>query len=262
MTGSYRVPDLTRANDLCDLGEPYHSSKPRVDYPMALDLRELGRFRAFLEAEPADAQLSAAFSTAALFYARALRTVDRDAEVAYLHLITALERLAEVAPLEGIELEAPIRTALDCIERELQDGERIARLFRKRMRQLKRRFMGMITSSLDDAFFARSESQDPWGGLRANAFPRAAAAAYDLRSRYVHTGAHFGGWIAPRHDNCERQFGKPVVSGREWGRILEHAPTFIGLERIARVVLLKCAAELGADLGGLPEPPPPAKREP
>lgn len=251
MTGHYRVPDLGRANDLCEPDRPYHGKKLRCDYPVPLHLAELARVRPLIDGNTGDEKLSDAFQTASLFYARAVRTVSHDAEVAYLHLITACERLAESAPLEDIELEAVVRTALARIEEELQHGDRVARLFRNRMRQLRRRFAALLTSHLDDGFFGRSEGREKWEALRSADFPKAAAAAYDLRSRYVHTGASFGNWIAPRHDNSERQVGTPMLADREMAKILDRAPTFIGLERLTRLVLLKYAEQLGATL---PEP--------
>jgi hypothetical protein len=254
MTGHFRVPDLTAASDLCEPARPYHGKKLRVDYPVSLDLRELARFRVLIDGKMGDAMLSEAFQTAALFYARALRTVNRDPEVAYLHLITACERIAETAPLDGIELEAVIETALTRIELELRDGARVARLFRRRMRQLKRRFAAALVHHLDDEFFHRSEAENIWASLHARDFPRAAAAAYDLRSRYVHTGISFGSWIKPSYDNAERQAGRPVVRDREMAKILDRAPTFIGLERLTRVLLLKCAEQLGAILPGASNP--------
>lgn len=153
MTGSFHVPDLARATDLCEPNRPYHGKKLRADFPVPLDLRELARFRPLIDGEVLDEKLSEAFQTASLFYARALRTVNHDPEVAYLHLITACERLADAAPLQDVELEAVVQTALARIETELTDGARVARLFRGRMRQLKRRFTALMLSHLDDSFF-------------------------------------------------------------------------------------------------------------
>lgn len=204
--------------------------------------------RPLIDGEIVDEELSDAFQTAAIFYARALRTVSHDPEVAYLHLITACERLAETAPLEDVELEAVVRIALQRIEAEMHDGARVAGLFRGRMRQLRRRFTALLVSHVDDAFFRRSEGKEPWECFKPSDFPRAAAAAYDLRSRYVHTGASFGDLIAPRRNNAERQPGETLHPDPEMAKILERAPTFIGLERLTRLVLLKCAERLGATL--------------
>lgn len=248
MTGHFRVPNLDMARESCEPTRPYHGKKLRADYPVALDLRELERFRPLIENRGNNISLIEAFRTATVFYARALRTVDSYPEVAYLHLVTACERLAEIAPLEGIELESVILTAFRRIEKEMVNGEKITRLLRSRMKQLRRRFAALITSHFDDDFFSRSEAEGVWHSLRAKDFPAAAVAAYDLRSRYVHTGASFGTWITPRHDNAERQAGRPILPDREMAKILYRAPTFVGLERLTRVVLLKCAEQLGADL--------------
>lgn len=248
MNGNFFVPNLDRAADLCDVSWPFHGSKLRADLPVPLDLREMKRIEKILNGEVTDIGLYGAFRTAALFYSRALRMIGRDPEVAYLHLITACERLAEEAPLADVELEAEVKTALLEIERQLPDGDRVAKLFRKRMRQLRRRFSALITSHLDEGFFTRTEAADPIRALQKKNFPRAAAAAYDLRSRYVHAGDSFGHWIAPRYGNGERQLGRPSVHDGEMSKILARAPTFVGLERITRYLMLKCAKQLGADL--------------
>ncbi|RYG87732.1 MAG: hypothetical protein EON59_06580 [Alphaproteobacteria bacterium] len=245
MSGSFEVPNLASAEEICDPRRPYHGAKLRVDYPVPLDLREVQRLEALIHIPAVNNKLAMAFNTAALFYGRALRTVGRDPEIAYLHLITACERLAEVAPLSGIELEAEVRTAFERIENELSGGDRVTRLFRGRMRQLRRRFAGLITTHLDDAFFKRSEADTSWGALRKDKFPKTALAAYDLRSRFIHTGLAFGNTIAPDYQNSETANGAPSDLDKESRNIFLRAPTFIGLERMTRLVLLKCAGELG-----------------
>src|SRR4051794_19466395 len=97
-------------------------------------------------------------------------------------------------------------------------------------------------------FFDRTEATDGFCSLKKESFPRAAAAAYDLRSQYVHTGASFGNWIQTWRGNEERQVGKPIVGNRTFETVLHHAPTFIGLERLTRVALLRIAEKLGAVL--------------
>jgi hypothetical protein len=252
MTGSFRVPDLASASELCDSTLPFHSGKPRADYSAPLKISELNRIQSLLEGGAKDLKCLAALQTGALFYMRALRVAETNPEIAYLHLITAGERLAEVVPFDADRgLEAVVSSALAKIKAELSDGERIAGLFRARLRQLKRRYCSLICGSLDEMFFSRTEATDGFGSLKKASFPRAAAAAYDLRSRYVHTGASFGKWVQPRRGNEERQIGKPIVGNRGFETVLHHAPTFIGLERLTRVALLTLAEELGAVL-----PPP------
>jgi hypothetical protein len=250
MTGHFYVPDLSSTAEPCEPKIPFHGQEQRADYGIQFQLSELKRFRTIIEDEAEDPVMFNAFYTASLFYARALRAAVLNPEVAYLHLITAGERLSEVIPFDKeASLDANTRNALSRIESEMTGGERIASLFRSRLLQLRRRYCHMLCSSVDKQFFERRESEDVWSALKEEGFLKVAVAAYDLRSRYVHTGSSFGGWIEPRFQNEERQIGKPhLPNDRSMATLLHNAPTLVGLERLTRVALLKVAMRLGADL--------------
>lgn len=86
--------------------------------------------------------------------------------------------------------------------------------------------------------------------LKAQDIEQAMKAAYDLRSRYVHTGVHFGSWV--RSDpQLEQIAGSPLVDDEEFKKILMRAPNLTGLERVMRYSLLKIAQNAGADLASL-----------
>ncbi|WP_205480526.1 HEPN domain-containing protein [Sphingomonas arenae] len=250
MTGHFYVPDLSSTSEPCEPHIPFHGKRLRADFPAELNLSELRRLAPLLETEPKEASLFNAFHTASLFYARALRSAVSNPEVAYLHLITAGERLSEVVPFDRMaNLDAATRNAFHRIEEEMQGGDKIASLFRGRLLQLKRRYCNMICQSVDDNFFARSEADDVWGAIKKENVVKLAGAAYDLRSRYVHAGSSFGSWIKPRRGNEEKQTGKPYLpNDRSMATILHHAPTLVGLERLTRVALLKTAEKLGVEL--------------
>lgn len=40
-----------------------------------------------------------------------------------------------------------------------------------------------------------ADAEDQWGSFKMYGFPGRIAAAYDLRSRFVHSGYPFGQWI-------------------------------------------------------------------
>jgi hypothetical protein len=111
--------------------------------------------------------------------------------------------------------------------------------------QVKRRFVETLTSLCDSSLFERSELAVEFG-LKADSFRKTVAAAYDLRSRYVHTGTPFGNWISPDSSSYETQFAFPVTNDREIDKILAKAPTYLGLERIIRYALLRFAQSNGA----------------
>lgn len=250
MSGHFYVPELSSTSEPCEPKIPFHGQKQRADYGTPFQLSELKRFRTIIEDEAEDPATFSAFYTASLFYVRALRAAVLNPEVAYLHLITAGERLSEVIPFDKeASLDASTRNALHRIEKEIQGGTRIAALFRGRMLQVRRRYCHLLCSSVEEEFFKRREAENEWGALQLDGFAKVALSAYDLRSRYVHTGSSFGNWIEPRFGNEERQAGKPYLpKDRSMETLLQHAPTLVGLERLTRAALLKIAMQLGADL--------------
>lgn len=124
---------------------------------------------------------------------------------------------------------------------------------------IKKRFVQTITRFVDSGFFDRSESKYEFARLTSASFENVVGAAYDLRSKYVHTGIPFGRWVALRlgGSNTEVQVGQPVVSDRDLGEILARAPTLVGLERIIRYCLLRFAEANGGYIdttsGGAPD---------
>ncbi|MFD1985444.1 hypothetical protein ACFSOZ_23310 [Mesorhizobium newzealandense] len=131
----------------------------------------------------------------------------------------------------------------------LADGGAAARLLRSRLYQVKRRFRHVLNSFLDSDFFGRTEAQHDYGQLKHENIGNRLGAAYDLRSKYVHSGESYGRWIAPERTNDEVQIGHPVVADAAFARALHMAPTFIGLERIMRYCLLRFAEKhFGVDL--------------
>ena len=245
-SGFFGLPELSQYASLCRPWLPQNSHTERSDYAVPLNLEEARRVLPLLigTAEP---RLASTFQAASKFYLQALQTVEHDAEVAYLALITAGEILAHAVDIDVESLRSrEISEALRRVWTELEGGERIARMLGAQMRQIKRRFAAVITSLVDERFFAGPVAQRTFDALRSTEFEKRIAGAYDLRSRYVHGGASFGGWIAPRgKDNAEVQVGKPIVEDREFGRILALAPTYAGLERTIRYALLRFALDRG-----------------
>ena len=82
---------------------------------------------------------------------------------------------------------------------------------------------------VDPSLFDRTESNGALPGFKADLFPDSIAAAYDLRSKHVHTGVPFGIWIRPRRRGNELQIGQPVVDDKEFGKTLAKGA---GLSRV------------------------------
>lgn len=192
-SGFFGLPDLSQYANLCRPWLPQNSHAERSDYTVPLNLEEARRILPLLNgtAKPRDAN---AFRAASKFYLQALQTVEHDPEVAYLALITAGEILANAVDID-IDCLRPqeISDALRRVAAELEGGEQLAQLLGGQMRQIKRRFAAVIGCLVDERFFAGPVAERSFDALQSTNFEKRIAAAYDLRSRYVHGGASFGG---------------------------------------------------------------------
>jgi len=246
--GFFNLPNLDSYGTLCVEVLPQNSHSSRVDYPVPLNLTELKRIKRLLTKPSSDPITTRILQTASKFYAQALQAFEHDSEVAYLHLITSLELLTSISALDPQNFYEPAtKEYLHRIAAEMIDGEKVAKHFRTKLLSIKRRVVETTLQLVDDGFFVRSESQVEFARLTKASFRKCIGAAYDLRSKYVHTGAPFGKWIENSigGQNAEVQVGAPVVSDKDYGRILANAPTFVGLERVVRYCILRQFEFLG-----------------
>jgi hypothetical protein len=241
--GQFVLPHLDQFNSLC-IGElPQNNHTPRSDIAIPLDLRAIRKLTPILTEQIADSGKATALYGASKFYHQALQNAEIDPEVAYLHLITAGEILSNAHRQESDEyLEEEIRNILEEVRQVLPNGERAARMLASRMRQIKRRFRLTLDDFVDERFFGATNNLPPFKRLKLEDFSRRLSAAYDVRSRYVHTGCSFGEWVAPWRDReAEIPFGRPRLGDAELADLLEAAPTYIGLERVIRYALFRFA---------------------
>ena len=239
-TGFFHVPEPSAYLRLCDHRLPWNSHKPRSDLNIPLKLEEARVLEPLLGDTPAeDMQFVRTFQGASKFYLQALQNFDSDPEVAYLHLITCLEIISESFAFDKAELfDSDILDALDRVRSELDGGAALASIIEGRLYAVRRRVLRTVTRLITEEFYRGGEGKAEWAKIQPDSMQRRILAAYDLRSRYVHTGVPFGRWISLPRDE-EIQPGKPVVDDPDYGKLLHRAPTFVGLERIVRFCLLR-----------------------
>jgi len=248
--GLFHIPDLNQYIHLCNPNLPQNTHTSRIDFPVPLNLREISRIESlFLNPSPDMRKFLRSFNGASKFYLQALQNFERDPEIAYLHLITAGEILSNFFDYEKeCLLDNACKRIVEKIRENLPRGKKVANCIMDKLFQVKRRFRETINLLIppDSDFFQRTESSlSPCGKFRPDSFLDAISAAYDLRSRYVHTGTPFSVWVTPNTMNAEVQFGAPVVEDRDLGKILKKAPTCVGLERVIRFCLLQFAKSQG-----------------
>jgi len=245
--GMFRIPDLAQFGQLCDSQLPQNSHKPRIDFSVPLNLSEVSRIERLFFDRTLNSKIKRTFEGAAKFYLQALQNVEHDPEIAYLHLITAGEILSNFYDYENDTLlDEQTKKILDKIRHCPDNGEKAAKFISNKLRQIKRRFVETIVRMIDKDFFLRSETHSKLPAstrFNADTFRDAISSAYNLRSRYVHTGIPFGRWVVLKLGgfNNEMPFGVPFVGDQELGKILAKAPTYVGLERVMRYCLLQFA---------------------
>jgi hypothetical protein len=247
--GVFWVPNLAQFTQVCIPALPQNDHKERSDIGVPLDLREVARIRPLLMGASPDSSTAAravtALKAAAKFYLQALQNTESAPEVAYLHLITAGEILANVHhPQSEDLLDECVTEILDDVRCFIPDGDKKARVLASQMRHIKRRFRLTVEDLIDDRFFQARDQRPQWARLNPKDLSSRVAAAYNLRSLYVHSGISFGHWISPRtwpHLTEKPPPGKPKIKDNKLAKELATVPTYIGLERVIRYCLLRFA---------------------
>jgi len=174
-------------------------------------------------------------------------------ELAYLDLVSCGEVISNGRAVSNDALyDDELKQIFRRIENEVTDGDQMVSTIKSRLYQVRRRFALTIKGLLDDYFFSHHEAINQSVALKLDSTEDALKAAYDLRSRYVHTGVRFGTCVMPHRTMLsEIQLGEPVLDDTELKKALIKAPNLLGMERIMRYALLKVSMEAGAVLQDL-----------
>ncbi len=236
------LPDLSTISPVTssDL-EPYNSS-PRSDIAIELNLTQLQPVMKLLSCREPKERLNA-FWTATRFYATALRMVEADPEIAFFHFVVALETISSQIDVPYNELyDDQTRQDLEDIRRQI--SPEAAKRIEKRLFQVRRRVVYTVKSLLNQTFFNGGRAEGIFK-LTPERIEGCMKAVYDLRSKYAHGGTAFGNWFMLQvgGPTAEVNLGRPVLPGnqRELEKLLKSIPTFVGLERTVRFVILSFA---------------------
>jgi hypothetical protein len=177
---------------------------------------------------------------AADLYRLALETYDDRPEVSFAMLISTLEVLTGLRGYSEEELydECLLRD-VRAIQESCPEGHQIARRVRARLYQVKRKVAALVRTTIPETFFQERETTQPWGFIndRTELVERVRA-AYDVRSRLLHTGNRSGLWyIEHDYQGEEYGLGTPVLDDRPLVKLLCRSVNLVGLERITSTVL-------------------------
>jgi hypothetical protein len=172
------------------------------------------------------------------FYRVALESYAEQPEIAFAMLIASLEVLTGLRKYSEDELyDETLLSDLRTIAQRC--SPEIASRLKKRLWQIKRKVASLVCDAVPDAFFDQRETTLTFGFMkdRAELVDRIRA-AYDVRSRLLHTGDRSGLWyIEHDHQGAEIGLGKPVLPDRDLVKLLCRSVNLVGLERITSTVL-------------------------
>lgn len=222
---SYCVPDIP-SFEAFQKRYPFFSNEIRPEFPIALDRSVIGEIR--IEA------IKSSTLRAANLYQVALSEFGRAPDVAYINLVTAGEIIT--ADLEFSAEELYDSRTLDLFERLRSlgtDGQEAYGLLRGKLKQLKRKYILGLKMLADERIFFGAE----FGSLSKTNLKDALGASYDLRSKYLHEGVRIANHVV----NGPYEVGLTYNSGhsKEVQKVLQKAPSFISLERVIRMAILK-----------------------
>jgi hypothetical protein len=193
----------------------------------------------YVKVAGSDAQLPL-LVRAADFYRLALETYGERPEIAFAMLISTLEVLTAIKTYSDEELyDEQLLDDLKLISTTCTDGPAIVTRLKGRLYQVKRRVAALVNHVVPDSFFQERETTMAWGFIvDRNELVDRVRAAYDIRSRLLHTGNRSGLWYI-EHDTEgeERGAGEPVLDDKELVKLLTRSVNLVGLERITSTVL-------------------------
>ena len=225
---------------------PTYSDLPRKDTSIRLELKEAASIIDFtVHRKLENEELFRYFFNAAKFYLSSIKSIHSDLDKAYLDLITCGEILSNFYDYSKDEL---LDDDLDKLLKRLSlhgipDND--LGFIRGRLHQVKRKFFLTLKKLINESFFKATESRIEDGKFTQENIDKSIKAAYDLRSKYVHTGVEFKDWIQV-YPSSEDHLSEVLPSGsipnvddEKLKKLIEKIPTYVGLERIMRFALLR-----------------------
>ncbi len=238
-SGRYHVPKNLDKDPILKPKHPIHSHRPRPDLAIQLNLSESARILPVLDSStPIEPAVRPSFLTAARFYWLALQEFDADPERAFLDLVTCGEVIANTRHFEVHELlDDQTKVDLDRIEREIGGGADVRKRLCGRLRQVKRGFVRALAEPLNEHFYIGSEAGPHSYRLTPQNIEESLAAAYDVRSQYVHGGSNFGMSVQGMdYEEVVQCFSSAYE--QSFLNLIKRSATFLGLERVLRFGML------------------------
>jgi hypothetical protein len=181
----------------------------------------------------------ASITNAAAFYQQALTLYSERPHLSFTLLLSSLECLLPLIKYNDDEIyDERLLEDLSTIGMKIEGGVEIVNRLKSRLFQIRRKCALFVRQTLDEQFYQSSESTIGFLRVSRNDIERHVKAAYDLRSRFMHSGRSHGGWVnAMKHAGAEIVIGDPVIKDPELKKLVVDSLTLCGLERVVQYCL-------------------------
>lgn len=240
----YYLPDYKNISRSCSHMLAFNDHKPRIDYDIALDFREV---KYLVDIIGERGTLFSILKSVGEYYLKAICEYEHNPEIAFIHLVTCGEILSNFMKHNKIDLiDNRILDDLKIIRENVKDGEKVSNRLLSQFGLVKSKYTNTLVTFLDDEFFDKTQSQNDSTRLLKSNIIRRIKASYDVRSKMLHTGELYNGWIAHSiYSKDEIVDGKPILNNKEYEKLIQLCPTFAGMERIIRYCLIKILCQKG-----------------
>lgn len=249
--GYHQVPVLPVESPINEYKIGFNNHQKRANLAIDLDLKYFEKISPLFNPSIVDEKVKSIFLAAGSFYLHSIQRYETHPDSAYLDLITCGEILSNFYNYEEKELyDLDLLNIFQKISL-LPDGEKDLKNLKKRFAQISKKFKLTLLDLLTEDFYMNNEVNDPHNYnfkdtiLTYEKRKKNITNAYNLRSKYVHTGRSFSkilnmlDWEHMPDNITLPQIVNPSKEQKEFLNSIKNAPTYKGLERMLRFCLLK-----------------------
>jgi hypothetical protein len=237
----FSVPQIG-FNPTVDYYLPPFNRKPRAatklpDLSLTHSVRLLSRFMSGGEPD----NLWGSVISASAFYQQALTLYSHVPHLSFTLLLSCIECLLPLGRYTDEDIYGEeLMGDFFAIATKIEKGSEIVKRLKARLFQIRRKCALFVHQTLDDGFYHSSESEPNFHKPAASDIQRRIKAAYDLRSRFMHTGRSHGIWVnALKHFGEEVVSGDPIIDDPELKKLVVSSLTLFGLERVVQYCLFR-----------------------
>jgi hypothetical protein len=247
----YLVPDIQYVSQKYKNATPYNSTL-RSETNIELKFSELDKIKSILNLEIGNNSKKKMKTMIAALkqYNLSLQYVNTDPDMAYISMVESGEILSNIITICTDDLLTKDEKEILEEIKDLKDGEKKYKYIKSKFRQISKRFVAGLMSTIDENFYNSKKGIHEKYLFQKDNIEIFLKGSYNLRSLYVHEGGSFGRNTMPTFP-----FLSDYISSHSTGhspkmkKALDKAASFTGLEKIIQYSIFKNLVNLENSLG-------------